>query len=588
MLILMLFAFLAGFATVISPCVLPVLPAILSVSAGKGKWRPYGVILGLIISFVFFTVALSTLVRTFGISANVLRYSAILIIGFFGLVMILPTFSNLFARATQRVAELGNEFQGVTRTESSGFWSGLLLGIALGLIWTPCAGPILAAITALVATQKISLDVLLLALSYSIGSAIPLLAITLAGHKALTSFPFFVKHSEGIRQGFGLIMILTAVAIAFNLDVAFQQKILDYLPNIQIENNAWVESRLKNLRSPNPNFLPANPGPFGKGEPGTAAASPQELPKYAAAPEFTGITDWINTAPLTLKELRGKVVLIDFWTYSCINCIRTLPYLKDWYAKYHDKGLVIVGVHTPEFEFEKDLNNVKDAVKRFGIKYPVAMDNNYGTWEAYSNSYWPAHYLVDQDGIIRQFHFGEGGYLETENGIRSLLGMPLLKEPSVQIPMVTAVAETPETYLGYKRGHVYTSQNQIRRDTTATYHYTGSLGTDQVGLNGQWEVKDEYILSQADDATLTLNFMANRVYLVLGGESALPIKVELDGKPIAAANKTADMNQQGEIFVKEPRKYDIVDMKEAGGRHEVTLRIPKGIRAYAFTFGMEK
>lgn len=585
MLILMLFAFLAGFATVISPCVLPVLPAILSVSAGRGKWRPYGVIIGLIISFVFFTLALTTLVRSFGLSANVLRYVAILIIGFFGLVMLLPTFSELFARATQRVAQFGEEFQSKTKPEGSGFWSGLFLGVALGLIWTPCAGPILAAVTALVATQKVSLSVVLITLAYSVGSAIPLLAITLAGKKALTSFPFFVKHGEGIRQGFGVVMILTAVAIAFHLDVAFQQKVLDYLPNLQIENNAYVENRLKSLRSTNPSFPSPGPGPFGN----QSITSPdQPLPKFAPAPNFVGITDWINSSPLTIEQLRGKVVLVDFWTYSCINCIRTLPYLKNWYEKYKGNGFIIVGVHTPEFEFEKDVNNVKDAVKRFGITYPVAMDNNYGTWEAYNNSYWPAHYLIDQDGIIRQFHFGEGGYLETENGIRSLLGLSLLKEPSIKTEMVTAIAQTPETYLGYKRGHSYTSENEIKSDATSLYTFSKALGTDKVGLKGEWQVKDEYIISESNDSTMTLNFMANRVYLVLGGESSLPITVELDGKPLLKENMTVDMNQKGEIFVKEPRKYDIVDMKGAGGRHDVTLHIPKGIRAYAFTFGMEK
>ncbi len=586
MLILMLFAFLAGFATVISPCVLPVLPAILSVSAGRGRLRPYGVIIGLIISFVFFTLALTTLVRSFGLSGNVLRYVAILIIGFFGLIMVLPTFSELFARATQRVAQLGEDFQSKTRPEGAGFWSGLFLGTALGLIWTPCAGPILAAITALVATQKVSFAVVLLTLSYSIGSAVPLLAITLAGKKALTSFPFFVSHGEGIRQGFGVVMILTAVAIAFNLDVAFQQKVLDVLPNLQIENNAYVENRLKSLRPANPNFPSPGPGPFG--EDSVAAVTDQQLPMYAAAPNFVGITDWINSPPLTMEQLKGKVILVDFWTYSCINCIRTLPFLKNWYSKYNKDGFVVIGIHTPEFEFEKDLGNVKDAVKRFEITYPVALDNNYGTWEAYSNSYWPAHYLIDQNGIIRQFHFGEGGDLETENGIRSLLGLSMMKEPSMKTEIVTAVAETPETYLGNKRGNSYTSENKIKSNTTVRYTYKEALGTDKVGLKGEWEVKDEYIISQSNESTLTLNFMANRVYLVLGGASSLPVTVELDDKPVTLQNKTADMNQKGEIYVKEPRKYDIIDMKGAGGRHVVTLHVPKGIQVYAFTFGMEK
>lgn len=587
MLILMFFAFLAGFATVISPCVLPVLPALFSVSAGRGKLRPYGVIFGLISSFIFFTLALTTLVRSFGLSGNVLRYGAILIIGFFGLIMVLPTFSHLFARTTQRVAQLGEELHAHSRVhEGSGFGSGLLLGIALGLIWTPCAGPILASITALVATQNVSLAVILLTFSYTLGSAAPLLVITLAGKKALTTFPFFVKHGDEVRQGFGIIMILTAVAIAFHWDVAFQQLVLDYLPRLQIENNFYVENRLNSLRSKKPLYISPGPGPFGQGQNGSTTN--QSLPKYALAPNFTEITQWINSPSLTMQHLRGKVVLIDFWTYSCINCIRTLPILENWYAKYQKDGLVIVGVHTPEFEFEKEVDNVKDAVKRFGITYPVALDNNYGIWNAYNNYYWPAHYLIDQDGYIRQFHFGEGGYLETENGIRSLLGMEPLSQASMKTVLVTAIAQTPETYLGYDRARSYTSQNKIVPDFAIKYNFTGLLSTDMVGLKGEWDVKNQYILSQSDESTITLNFMANQVYLVLGGKSSKPIIVELNGKPIPTENMTVDMNSKGEIFVKESRKYDIVDMKQAGGRHEVILHIPKGIKAYAFTFGMEK
>ena len=584
MLVLIFFAFLAGIATVISPCVLPVLPAILSVSAGKGRGRPYGVIIGIVLSFVFFTLALTTLVRSFGISADILRAAAMLIIGFFGLVMILPALEERFARAVTRVAELGNAIQAHTREETSGFWSGFLLGIALGLVWTPCAGPILAAITALVATQRVTLDIVLLTFAYSLGSALPLLAITLLGKKALTSYPLLVNNTEIIRRGFGVVMIVTAVALAFHLDTTFQQKVLDYLPGIQIENNAWVESRLKSLRSTNTNFPSLGAGPFAS-QPIEAGAP---LPMLAVAPPFTDISAWINSKSLSLEtDLKGKVVLVDFWTYSCINCIRTLPFLKDWYKKYQDKGFVIVGVHTPEFEFEKKEANVANAVKRFGITYPVALDNQYGTWQAYNNLYWPAHYLIDQNGEVRAFHFGEGGYLETENGIRSLLGLAPMHSSDIKVEMKTSIAQTPETYLGLKRAKSYAPDSHPVVHQIYSYNSLMRLGKDEVGLKGLWLAEDEYIQSESDHSILTLNFMANRVYLVLGGESSLPIQVKLDGQPFNSIFKTVDTNQKGDLFVKEPRKYDVINLQNQGGRHVLTLTVPKGIQVYAFTFGME-
>ncbi|WP_068470882.1 cytochrome c biogenesis protein DipZ [Candidatus Protochlamydia phocaeensis] len=595
MILLLLFSFLAGIVTVLSPCILPVLPVILSASVGKGKWRPFGVIAGLIISFVFFTLALTTLVRSFGLSANVLRYTAILIIGFFGLVMILPTFSNLFAKLTGSLAEWGNQIQARTHRQTAGFWSGFFLGIALGLVWTPCAGPILAAITTLVATQKVTIEVVLLTFAYSLGAGIPLLFVAYGGNRAVSEFPALAKYSEEIRMGFGVIMILTALALAFNWDVAFQQKVLDYLPNIQIENNTWVQQQLQHLRSPAPSFPNQDNSPWEEQDnPSVPSSSHQQaekgevLPIISKAPPIVGIADWINSPPLTLKDLRGKVVLIDFWTYSCINCIRTFPYLKRWYERYKDQNFVIIGVHTPEFEFEKNLSNVKKAVERFQIVYPVALDNQYATWESYHNAYWPAHYLIDQEGMIREVHFGEGGYTETENAIRSLLNeKPLSNQTEEPMPAVP-ISITPETYLGYHRAGAYVPALTIHKNQFFNYNSIQSVGPNQVGLKGDWKITNENILAGADDSILVLNFMANRVYLVLGGSSSLPIKVELDGEPLPLKYHTVDMNPQGEIFVKDARKYDIVNLRGEGKRRLLVLHVPKGIQAYAFTFGMEE
>lgn len=574
MLLLSLFAFLAGLATVLSPCILPVLPAILSASASGGRGRPFGVIVGLIISFVFFTLALTTLVQSFGLSANMLRYIAIAVIGFFGLVLLIPALSEKFAMLTDSLATFGSNLQARNRTQRSGFVSGIMIGAALGLVWTPCAGPILAAITTLVATQKVTFEIVLLTIAYSLGAALPLLVIAYGGQRAL-SYPSLAKHTEGIRKVFGGLMILTALALAFNWDTAFQQSVLDYIPSIQLEDNAWVQDQLRSIRGASP-FETKKERKNG------------ELPFLAPAPQIKGISAWINSQPLTLDELKGKVVLIDFWTYSCINCIRTFPYLSHWYDTYKNDNFVIIGVHTPEFEFEKNESNVKKATERFHITYPVALDNHYQTWQAYSNSYWPAHYLIDQNGIVREVHFGEGAYLETENAIRSLLHLPLLTEEKVIKAPSVMLDMTPETYLGYKRASAYISQIHLVPDKKMNYQYTDTLMPNETGLYGEWTVTGEYIESESDDSTLSLNFKANRVYLVMDGKSSLPIKVDLDGHPLPSNYWTVDMNDRGEIVVKDARKYDIVDMKGEGGRHVLTLHIPKGIEAYAFTFGMEE
>jgi cytochrome c biogenesis protein CcdA/thiol-disulfide isomerase/thioredoxin len=580
MFILAFFTFLAGIATVLSPCVIPVLPALLSASGRKGRLHPLGVIIGLIISFTFFTLALTALVHSFGLSANFLRYLAIAILALFGLVMIFPALGDLFSRLTAPIASLGTKAQEQSQHVGTGLLSGLILGAALGLIWTPCAGPILAAITTLVATNAITFHVVFLTLLYSLGAAVPMFLIIYGGQRALSSSRFLARHSEGIRKFFGFLMLLTALTMATHLDVKFQQMTLSYLPVLAVEDTPIVREELNKLRQQKPTSA------FGVAL-NQYAQGHQTLPKIAPAPDFVGITEWINSPPLTMNSLKGKVVLIDFWTYSCINCIRTFPYLKHWNETYKDKGLVIVGIHTPEFEFEKNPENVKDAVKRFGITYPVAMDNDYLTWQAYNNSYWPAHYLIDQEGILRQFHFGEGKYGETENAIRELLGLSPLTIEAEKAP-VSQKQITPETYLGYKRGKSYTSETSLNPNQASIYPFSGNPKADQVSLQGPWQVNDENIISTGSSSTLALNFQANRVYLVLGGNSSFPMTVELDGKPLPKENWTQDMNAQGEIFVKgSPRKYDIVNMKGKEGRYNLILHIPEGISAYAFTFGDE-
>lgn len=566
MAILLIFSFLAGVVTVLSPCILPVLPILLSGGAAKGPSRPLGIVLGVITSFTFFTLALKSLVEFTGINAQYLRIGAIIIIAFFGLTMLFPWLGNLFAKATTPIEEAGSKLQVQSQKVKSGFASSFILGLALGLVWTPCAGPILAVIITLVAFNNITSTAFLMTLFYSLGAAIPMFLIAYGGQKIVTTSKSLSKHAENIRRLFGVLMLFAALSIFMNWDIMFTQKALTYIPNIDIENNQAVIEHLEELT----------------GNKTSVESGPNLLANKGKAPELTGATHWLNSPPLTLEDLHGKVVLIDFWTYSCINCVRTLPYLTKWYDTYKNKGLVIVGVHTPEFEFEKNSKNVEDAIKRFHIHYPVAQDNNYTIWQAYNNAYWPAHYLIDQKGNIRQVHFGEGKYLETENAIRTLLNEPQLKqgEEATHIPVTT-----PETYLGYQRAERYASNIQLKNDQVAEYESKVALTDDEVSIKGLWLVKPEYIQSMSNDDTLELDFLASNVFLVLGGQSEEPITLLLDGKPLPKEYYTNDIDGNGRLFVKEPRMYTLIDLKDQYGRHKITLRIPKGIQAYAFTFG---
>ena len=383
MLILCIFAFLAGIATTLSPCILPVLPILLSAGVAKGRWRPFGIILGVILSFTFFTLALNALVKATGVSPNFLRYLAIIVIIFFGLVMIFPALSNWFARLTAPLQSVGTS---LGERGKEGFYSGIIVGVSLGLVWTPCAGPILATIATLVATSSVTLNAIFLTLFYSLGAALPMFLIMYGGNRALLSSRTLSKYSESIRKFFGVLMVIGGLLLAFNWDVYFNQLAINYFPFVQVDTNPNVQNELSKLQNVGASpFFPMKESSLG-------------LPNYGKAPDFVGIDHWINSPPLHLSDLKGKVVLVDFWTYSCINCIRTFPYLRKWYDTYHDKGFVIVGVHTPEFEFEKKFSNVEDAAKRFHLTYPIAQDNDYKTWQAFHNSYWPAHFLIDQRG----------------------------------------------------------------------------------------------------------------------------------------------------------------------------------------------
>ncbi len=463
MILLLAFAFLAGIVTILSPCILPVLPIVLSGGISGGKKRPLGIVTGFIASFTFFALFLTSIVRATGIPADSLRTLSVVVIIAFGLSLLIPKYQAILE---QFIGKLSNLFasrsgQGNQRQD---FVGGLLIGVSLGLVWTPCVGPILASVISLALTGSVTTTAFFITLAYSIGTAIPMLAIVWGGRALLQKVPWLVQSSGKIQKAFGVLMILTAIAIATNQDRKFQAYILTKFPQYGVgltrfEDNPAIKKQLETIqKEPMPKES--------RGKPMFEILNAD----LGRAPEFIPGGKWFNVPDskvgLTLEQLRGKVVLVDFWTYTCINCIRTLPYLKNWYAKYKEKGFVIVGVHTPEFEFEKDPTNVANAIKDFGLEYPIVQDNDYATWNAYKNRYWPAEYLVDKDGKIRHTHFGEGNYDETERAIQELLAETgsLSQKLPINNTDYTVHANTPETYLGYQRIGYFTSPEGIKND----------------------------------------------------------------------------------------------------------------------------
>jgi cytochrome c biogenesis protein CcdA/thiol-disulfide isomerase/thioredoxin len=561
MVLLLIFAFFAGFITILSPCILSIAPILLATGTEQSRYKPLGIITGLIISFSFFTLFMTAMVQVTGISPDIFRYIALGIIIFFGLTMIVPTFENIFTLLTSKIAYMGSTIQKHSTLVKAEFLNGLLLGVALGLIWTPCAGPILATITAIAATGGITLTTILITIAYSTGAAIPMLLICFGSAKIINSTAKFAPYAHTIRQIFGVIIIASAFAIMFHADIIIQEHIAHLFPTIAVENSPFLHKELNMLYKKN---------------------SPESIESKIHAPELVGISDWLNSKPLTLAQLRGKVVLVDFWTYTCINCIRTLPHVTQWYNDYKNKGLEIIGVHTPEFAFEKNKFHVENAIKRFNISYPVALDNDYKTWQAYNNHYWPAHYLIDQNGIIVKTHFGEGNYTEMENAIRMLLHIPPLKKQGDFIPRKPI---TQETYLGFERADRYHPSLQIQKNKAASYQLVEPLVDDQVGLTGNWTITQDCIKSETDSTLLKLNFIANHVYIVMQSDTPQLITVLLDDKPVPQKYYSRDMNAEGKILVHEPRMYEVINLKNDYGRHTLTLQCQKGINAYVFTFG---
>ncbi len=599
MIVLLVFAVLAGAGTALSPCVLPVLPALLSAGGVGGRRRPLGVVLGLSVTFTVTIVGLADVVDGVGLGSDPLRDVSIAVLLGFGIALLMPNVTARLEAPLSRLARFG------PRSSGDGFLSGLLVGGALGFVYTPCASPILAAV---ISVSAASGKTILIALAYAAGSAAVLLALTLGGRRL---FERVRRAGRGpqLQRALGVIMILTAVAIATNLDVNFDQYIAQHIPNVNLtaslECSGSVTGRLHEITGHTAKFAPANgssacSGSSSSVHPAAAGASQatlieaaRALPDLGTAPEFTETEDWFNTPgdrPLTLASLRGRVVLVDFWTYTCINCIRTLPYLKAWDAAYRNRGLTVVGVETPEFAFEHDAGNVANAIEQFGVRYPVVQDNNMGTWNAYGNEDWPADYLIDTNGQVRYTAVGEGDYDKTETAIRALLAQGGYQVGAKSHPtgvVVPTEVATPETYLGTAR-----AEGWINGPKPGVHDYGQSPPAAGLALNnfaygGSWNIAAQpaEALSGPHQPTVEAEFLAKHVYLVLSspGERPLGVQVLLDGRPIPAADAGADVHG-GIVTVRRQRLYSLVSLS-GDQQHRLTLRFAPGVSGYAFTFG---
>ncbi len=583
MALLIFFGFIAGAATALSPCVLPVLPIALSAGATGGRRRPLGIVAGLAVSFTFATVALVYVISALGLPNDFLRKLAIVVLLGFGITLMAPP---LAARLEAWISQFAGR-AGVARTGGDGFWSGTAIGASLGLVYAPCAGPILAGVITVSASQSFSAGRLAVALSYGFGSAVVLYFLMLGGRRVIRPL---AQRGVGLQIAMGAVMVVVALAMLRDYDIRFQNTIASDLPSFLVnpseglEDTAAAKTALAELRGAHHGVGSEATG----AAPETGASGQLDLPVLGEAPEFVGNERWFNTPgdqPLTLRSLRGRVVLVDFWTYSCINCIRTFPYLKAWDERYRRDGLTIVGVHTPEFPFEREAGNVETAIRENAIRYPVAQDNEQATWNAYANQYWPAEYFIDARGRVRYVHFGEGEYEEKERVIRDLLAEAgrkvTTKGTRVKAVEPSPTVTTPETYLGAARAERFT--NAMLSPGIHEFTAPAKLPANEFAYRGRWRIGLDSATA-AGGASLSLNFGARRVYLVLGSPGAdRGVRVLLDGKPISSADAGRDVHG-GVVTVAGQRLYNLVDLPRVG-HHVLTLEPETGVEGYAFTFG---
>jgi cytochrome c biogenesis protein CcdA/thiol-disulfide isomerase/thioredoxin len=604
---LLLVAFLGGLITGISPCIVPVIPVVVAGgSSTTSRRRPFLIIAGLVLSFSLTVLFAQTVLNFLHLPLDFLFWLGVAMLGAIALGLMIPKFGELLERPFARL--------GSTRYANEG--GGFVLGLSLGPVFVPCAGPVLTAISVAGTHNRVGVSAFLVTLFYAIGITLPLLVLAVVAQRAATGWTALRKRLPRVRQVAGVLLGIATLAIAFNWLGAIQRDVPGYTTALEdhIESTNSACTALRNLSGERQNqFAAANARLEGKKATcsvtdagnvqsghlaarksttttsttsGSATTSPQKptvfmanktnLPNLGRAPNFTGITAWFNTVddqPLSLSALRGKVVLVDFWTYSCINCQRALPHVEGWYNDYKRDGLVVVGVSSPEFAFEHVVSNVKSAAGSLGIDYPVAVDDNLATWDAYNNEYWPADYLIDPTGVVRAYSFGEGGYDSMESNIRMLLTANGVSDlPSrTDVPDKTPTSQsiTPESYVGYQRlsNEVGTS---VVQDKAAEYHAPASIPSNSLAFGGTWTVHSEEATA-GPDATLGLQFTADDVYLVMSGQGT--VGVSMNGQTLTTLHI-------GGV----PKLYTLFSSSQLRSG-VLTLSVSPGVEAYDFTFG---
>lgn len=560
-------AYLGGLLTIFSPCVLPVLPFIFARPDQSFRRSGLPILLGMAATFTllasFAAVGGAWLVEVnqYG------RYAALALLLLLGVALISPALSE---RLMRPFVSLGGRLQQQADRQHSVKGS-LLLGVAVGFLWAPCAGPILGLVLAGAALNGANVYSAMLLLVFALGAATSLALALLAGGRIFSLMKRGLGAEEWLRRALGVAVVAGVVVIAMGWDTRF-------LSQFTFFNTASTEQKLIAQL---------------KNKPDAAATA-----SLGVMPPLSGATLWLNSPPLSREMLRGKVVLVDFWTYSCINCLRTLPYIKAWNEKYRALGLVIIGVHAPEFAFEKDQHNVEQAVRDLGITYPVAMDNQYAIWNAFNNQYWPAHFLMDANGNIRHEHFGEGEYQETERMIQALLkeahqGALAVGSDLVQVAGTGATAaagdmeRSPETYVGYARQENLASPEAISQDMAAQYTAPRALKLNQWALSGKWLVSSESAALQAPNGAISYRFQGRDLHLVLGSRNGKPVrfKVTLDGAA-PGADHGADVDAQGYGVIREQRLYQLIRQSERKAARTFRIEfLDTNAEAFAFTFG---
>ena len=580
--LLILLAYFGGILTILSPCILPVLPFVFARADRPFVRSTLPMLAGMAATFAI-VATLAAVGGGWAVRANAIgRWAALVLLALFGIALVFPAISD---RLTRPLVALGSRLT-EKRAQHDSIWSSVVLGIATGLLWAPCAGPILGVILTGAALHGASWHTAAALVAYGVGAASSLAIASSLGKRALDVVKRSLGVGEHLRRAMGALVVLTVAAIA----TGFDTRLLAHIPGAP---TTGIESKLVGMLKAKQTSRDAQ-----QGARVMRVSMPAALPVQGKLTSLDGATTWLNAKPLSTDALRGKVVVVNFWTYSCINCLRTLPYLKTWAQRYGDDGLVVVGVHTPEFGFERDTGNVKRALANLNITYPVAIDNDYAIWRAFGNQYWPAFYIVDAQGRVRFHHFGEGGYREAENAIRELLAdsgatMNVRDVHTVQANGAQAAADpanigSGETYVGYKQAQGFASPQRVMPDGIETYTLPARLSLNDWALEGQWNVGEEAAAPAAPHARIAYRFHARDLHLVLGpSPDGKPVRfrVTIDGAAPGASHG-ADIAADGSGVVTSARLYQLV--RQTGPIVDRTFEIEfldPGAQAYSFTFG---